>query len=250
MTASGIATTAGTPRLAVVQHEDGCPPGRFEGWLGEAGATVSVLRPDRGEALPAPGSIDGLVVLGGSMSATDDDRCPWLPAVRSLLGEAVGARLPTLGVCLGHQLLAVAAGGAVAPNPAGRQLGVRPVGLRPPAQDDLLLGPLAGDGERLSVHWNRDVVVEAPPGAVVLAVSPDGALQAFRVGERAWGVQFHPEVDGSIVRSWAERDGTPPGHHEATLDGVRRRAGDLEATGRALATTFAGIVAGTVSPRP
>jgi GMP synthase (glutamine-hydrolysing) len=235
-------TTTSPPRLAIVQHEDGCPLGRFDDWLRAEGAMVSVVRADRGEALPVVGSVDGLVVLGGSMSATDDERSPWLPAVRSLLGEAVAARLPTLGVCLGHQLLAVACGGEVAPNPAGKQMGVLPIGLLPAAGEDPLLGPLAATGPAVSVHWNDDVVARLPRGAVLLATSPDGVPQAVRVGPAAWGVQFHPEVDVAIVRAWAEHDPGPgAGAQAAALAEVARSGRETTAAGRVLATRFAAI---------
>jgi GMP synthase (glutamine-hydrolysing) len=241
--------TPRTPHLVVVQHEDGCPLGRFDEWLGTAGARVSVVRPDRGEPLPTVGHLDGLIVLGGSMSATDDDRSPWLPAVRTLLGEAVGARLPTLGICLGHQLLAVASGGVVARNPAGKQLGVLPIGLRPPAADDALLAPLAGTDEPVSIQWNDDIVVGLPDGAVLLAATPAGTPQALRVGEWAWGVQFHPEVDAAIVRTWAEEHGPPPPEQVAALDELAERAGETEATGRVLATTFVGVASERMAVR-
>ena len=241
--------TARTPHLAVVQHEDGCPLGRFDGWLRAAGARVSVVRPDCGEPLPALGRVDGLIVLGGSMSATDDDRSPWLPAVRRLLAAAVEARLPTLGVCLGHQLLAVASGGAVAPNPAGKQLGVLPIGLRRQATEDALFAPLLGGDGPVSIQWNDDIVVGVPDGVVVLAATPDGTPQALRVGEWAWGVQFHPEVDAAIVRAWAEEHGPPPPEQVTALDELGERAGETEATGRVLATTFVRIASERMAVR-
>ena len=100
------------PCLAVIQHEDGCPLGLFDGWLRAAGARITVVRPYAGDPLPgvdrrdgggfrasdAFDAFDGLVVLGGSMSATDDDRCPWLPATRELLRAAVRASTAIPGV--------------------------------------------------------------------------------------------------------------------------------------------------------
>ncbi len=235
-------TTPG-PRLAVVQHEDGCPLGLFDDWLRAAGADVAVARPYRGEAVPDLGDIDGLVVLGGSMAATDDDRHPWLPAVRALMAAAVDSSLPTLGICLGHQMLAVACGGEVAPNPAGKQTGVLPIGLRAPAAGDRLLGALPTDPPPVSVQWNDDIVVRPPPGAALLAATPDGVLQALRVSAAAWGVQFHPEVDAAVVTAWAEEHGPPTPAQAAALADIAGRSAATAATGRTLATRFASVVA-------
>ena len=230
-------------RLGVVQHEDGCPLGLFADWWHAAGVTVAVARPYRGEALPRLEEVDGLVVLGGSMGATDDDRHPWLAPTRDLLARAVDAGRPTLGVCLGHQLLAVACGGAVARNPAGKQKGVLPVGSTPDGDEDALIGRLPGGpdgGVPVSLQWNDDVVVEVPPGATLLARTPDGVPQAMRVGE-AWGVQFHPEVDVPIVRAWAEEEGPVTPDDEVALAAMAAAGPALEATGRAVALTFAAI---------
>lgn len=231
-----------TPRLAVVQHEDGCPLGLLAGWWSDGGVEVAVHRPDRGERLPAVAEVDGLVVLGGSMSCTDDAAHGWLAGTRGLLREAVAEGVPTLGVCLGLQLLAVACGGRVAPNPGGKQLGVLPLGLTPAAADDPLLGAVAAGARAL--QWNDDVVVAPPPGAEVLAATPGGVPQALRVGAAAWGVQFHPEVDVAIVAGWAAEPGRPPHPGApAALAQLRDAGPELAATWRPVADRFAALVA-------
>ena len=232
------------PLIAVVQHEDACPLGLFGGWLREAGTDITVSRPYRGEPLPNLADVDGLVILGGSMSATDDGRAPWLPAVRRLLAEAVTDARPTLGICLGHQLLAVVGGGVVAPNPAGKQMGVLPIGLRRAAAADRLLGRLTEHRSPRSVQWNDDVVVRMPPGAQLLAATPEGVPQALRLGDAAWGVQFHPEVDAAIVTAWAEEHGPATPVQAAALVDIAARAAVTEATGRVLAAAFASVAAG------
>jgi GMP synthase (glutamine-hydrolysing) len=231
------------PQIAVVQHEDACPLGLFAGWLRAAGADVAITRPYRGEPLPSLADIDGLIVLGGSVSATDDGRAPWLPAVRDLLAAAVAASRPTLGICLGHQLLAVACGGEVERNPSGKQMGALPIGLLSAAGADRLLGPLAGGPPPVSIQWNDDIVVRLPPGAELLAATPDGVPQALRLGDAAWGVQFHPEVDAGVVTAWAEEHGPPTPAQLAALAAIADRAAATGATGRALASGFA-VVAG------
>ncbi len=208
----------GTARVAVVQHTAVCPPARVGTWLSEAGCTLDVFRGYAGDGLPEDlRPYAGLLVLGGEMGAYDDATHPWLTGTKTLLARALDAELPTLAICLGLQLLAVACGGAVAPSPTGPQIGVRPVGLDAAAADDPLLSGLAcgPTGQQNAdhwnavhwnaVHWNNDVVVELPLGATVVARS-DGHPQALRLGAAAWGVQFHPEVDADTLRLWAEAD--------------------------------------------
>jgi GMP synthase (glutamine-hydrolysing) len=194
-----------TRSLLVVQHQDDCPLGAFSGWLGAAGVPVEIARPYAGEPLPADlGGYSGLLVLGGSAGAYDDVEFPWLPATKALLRDAVAAGLPTLGLCLGHQLLAVACGGRVARNPAGRWMGVFELSLAPAAARDPLFGGFSPGA--LGARSHQDVVVALPPDATPLA-SADGVNYAFRVGTNAWGVQFHPEATAAIVAEWATRLG-------------------------------------------
>jgi GMP synthase (glutamine-hydrolysing) len=118
-----VSTTsrATSPLIAVVVHEDHAGLGR----LSDFGCRLDVRRPDRGDPLPADlTGHDGLVVLGGSMAAWEDDVAPWLPATRRLLAEGVERGLPTLGVCLGAQLLALATGGRVERGGAGLEVGL------------------------------------------------------------------------------------------------------------------------------
>ena len=191
-------------RVLVIQHAADDAPGRVGASLTEAGLRLEVVRAFAGDLLPADlAGFAGLMVLGGEMGAYDDDRHPWLSPTKALLREAVAAEVPTLAICLGHQLLAAAAGGRVERAPGGQQGGARLVETTPEAADDPLFAVLT-PGSR-GAHWNNDLVTDLPPGAVVLARGPEG-LQAMRVGRSAWGVQMHPEVDPETVRLWAEAD--------------------------------------------
>ena len=185
------------PLVAVIQHTADCPPGRVGDWLVEAGCELDVFGCHTGAEPPF--SLEpyaGLLVLGGGMGAGDDAAHPWLAPTKELLARAVAEEVPTLAICLGLQLLAVACGGRVDRSGSGPQLGIRPVDRTAASVADPLLGGLDLEA---AVHWNFDLVTELPPGAVVLTTST-GTTQALRLGHCAWGVQFHPEVDPATLR--------------------------------------------------
>jgi GMP synthase (glutamine-hydrolysing) len=234
------------PRLLVVQHEPDAPAAWLGEWWVDAGLELEVVRGDLGEPIPPRLAADGLVVLGGAMGAGDDDRHPWLAPTKELVRHTVARGLPTLGVCLGHQLVAVALGGRVQRNPGGRTLGMVPVRLTDDGRSDPLLGGLGG---RPAVHFNDDVVVEPPPGATVLATLPDGHPQALRFAERAWGVQFHPETPPAVFEAWlrSESPGELGADEAAVLADVTASESVLRASWRPLADRFAAQVA---APRP
>jgi len=187
-------------RILVIQPEIDDPPHLFGEWLAEAGATLEVCHPYAGDEVPTLDGYAGLLVLGGAMSANDDEVLDWIGPVKELIRDAVTEGVPTLGICLGHQLMGSALGGRVTPNPRGQQVGLLDVGWTAAADDDLLFGGLATP--RRGVQWNYDLLVEPPASAVVLAQTPDGELQVARYGPRAWGVQLHPEVDETVVGTW------------------------------------------------
>lgn len=231
------------PVVLVVEHDRECPPGWIGTWLEEEGCTLDVCRPYAGDRLPELASYDAFVVLGGPMGAHDDDRHPWLGPVKELLREACDSRLPTLGICLGHQLAGVALGGTVAPNPRGQQVGLLDVGWAPAAGEDVLFGPLATP--RRGVQWNDDVVVDLPGDATLLAATPRGEVQVVRYGPAMWGIQLHPEVDVAILQPWADSD---RGSHETRgidTDGLLRDIDaareELDVAWRPLAVGFAAL---------
>lgn len=189
-------------RILVVQPSELDPPQRLGDWLAGAGAQLHVV-PGAGE-LPADlEHYDGLVVLGGEMGALDDADYPWLARVRGLLSGAVSARVPVLAICLGAQLLAVATAGQVRRAPNGPEAGTTLVAKRDAAADDPLLGslPLTPD----VVQFRQDEISALPPSALLLAASPTGEHQAFRVGDCAYGFQFHVETTTETVLDWARR---------------------------------------------
>jgi GMP synthase (glutamine-hydrolysing) len=229
--------------VLVVQHEDDDPIHLFGGWM--EGVELVTCRPYEGDSVPASvDGYDGLVVMGGEMGAHDDLKAPWLPSVRELIRRASAAELPTLGICLGHQLCAVALGGQVEVNPKGRQLGLLEVGWTAAAVDDELTGGLVGP--RRAMHWNDDVVTRLPDGAVQLATADTGEVQAARHAATVWGIQWHPEVDDGLVAAWASEGGLTPSEKERLLDDLVRERHDLDEAWRPLAERFADLVA---SPR-
>lgn len=224
-------------RVLVVEHDTHCPPALFGTWLADSGAEIDLRRPYAGDALPARlGGHDAMVVLGGPMDA-GDDRHAWLEPTRALIRAAAQRGVPTLGICLGHQLCALAFGGSVGRNSLGQQVGLLDIGWTPVAAGDALLGSLPGTAR--GVHWNDDLVQHLPDDAVVLARAPRGEVQAARFAPSVWGVQWHPEVDVDVVGVWAAEDASR--HLEQGIDQqqvlaeIARAGEELEATWRPLA---------------
>lgn len=196
---------------------------------------------------------------------------PGAPAGPSLAPFAPGHqphsdRLPAVAVRPG-ELLAVACGGRVYRNPDGRTIGLVKLSLTDAAHDDPMLGQVA-DGAA-AVRWNQDIVVELPPGAGLLATDDRGTPYAVRVGEGAWGVQFHPEVGPDLVRAWAAetatgRDGRPappemvePAARAVTTienaedaEDAENAEGELARTWRSFALDFAGQVRAAAATSP
>jgi GMP synthase-like glutamine amidotransferase len=197
----------------VMQHVGFEGPGSVARAVTDSGAALHVVRVDRGEAVPPPdsaGRMSGLVVMGGPMGVHDD--LPWLEDERALLRAAVGAGLPVLGVCLGAQQLAAALGAEVTSGPAP-ECGVGEVHLTTDAIGDPVFGP--APTPLPCVHWHSDTF-SLPEGAVRLARNDAYENQAFRVGERAYGLQFHVEVTASLVAHWGPH--LPPGVFVRTSD--------------------------------
>jgi GMP synthase (glutamine-hydrolysing) len=243
-------------RLLVIQHEDNAPAAWLGEWLLESGIELSVVLAHRGEAIPSDLSgYDGLLVLGGAMGANDDDEFAWLAPTKELIAETIrDAGKPFLGICLGHQLGAVAAGGTVTRNPNGRALGLTAVRLTEAGRADPRLGGLLGPDAR-AVQWNDDIVVQMPADATVLALAPDDTVQAARFGPLAWGVQFHPEVSPEVFALWgAEARQSDPsnagtGAAAQAARAISAAAAELETTWRPLAERLASLVSRAAATR-
>lgn len=154
-----------------------------------------------GAQLPPIDRICGAILTGSHANVTD--RAPWSEAVAEWIREAVSRNLPLLGICYGHQLIAQALGGRAAANPAGLEFGSVEIRTTAGAEDDPLFQALV---PRFRAHTcHTQTVTRLPPGATLLAVSNRDAHQAFRVGKRCWGVQFHPEFDATAMRYYIDQ---------------------------------------------
>ena len=148
-----------------------------------------------GATLPDPGDIAGVIITGSSSSVTE--RAPWMLRAEEYLRVLEERRVPTFGICFGHQLLGQALGGEVAKNPRGREIGT--VDLELVAEDELLENaspPCRANATHV------DTVARLPPGARVLGHTKLEPNAVVRFSETVWGVQFHPEMDGAVVRQY------------------------------------------------
>lgn len=190
------------PTCLVIQHVEAEGPAALGTILASAGVTIDVCRIYAGDPLPAGAAgLAGVVVMGGPMSASGDDGFPSRSSELQLLSDALDRQIPVLGICLGAQLLALAAGGRVFSGPAGAEIGWGTVSLTASAATDQLLAE--SPAELAVLHWHGDTF-ELPSAGVRLAESDRYPNQAFRVGSNAWGLQFHVEVDVEAVVEFAE----------------------------------------------
>lgn len=194
--------SAHTSDALVIELDPTYGPGGIAPALERAGLTMHVVRPHRGDQVPGDLlRMEGLVVLGGALHAHDDSRVPHLRDVRALLRTARGRHLPTLGIGLGAQLLALALEGRTGPSrvrDAGKLLRLTPLTLTEAGRRDPLLSAMAEHPVGLDIAG--DGVRALPPDSALLATDAGGGVQAFRTENVLWGLQFHPEADEALVR--------------------------------------------------
>lgn len=187
-------------RALVFQHMDHDHPGRFLDFFAEDGIIPEPVRLFEGQAIPSLASYDLLFVLGGAQDTWQEDVHPWLADEKQAIREWVAERAkPYFGVCLGHQLLATALGGEVAPAEEG-EVGVFEVAISEEARRHRLMQGLAPSHKVM--QWHMAEVKRAPEGAQVLASSPLTPVQALAVGDHAIGTQFHCEFTPQSVAGW------------------------------------------------
>lgn len=197
--------------VLVLQHVTCEPPGTYEDVLTEHGLGLHRVQLGEGESLPDSLDYSAVVVMGGPMSANDDDQFEWLTPEKKLIARAVEQGIPLWGVCLGSQLLAASLGARVYAGESP-EVGVLPVRLTPDGRKDPCFADLPE--EFLALQWHGDTF-ELPEGATHLVSSTEYANQAFCVGS-AYAVQFHLEVTADLAAEWA----TVPEYNDA-LEQVR-----------------------------
>lgn len=185
--------------VAIIQHDRLDPPSTIGRHLNAIGCPATLI--DVGSGAPVPQSADefsALILMGGDMHVHQEDEYGFLRAERALLQCALAEQFPVLGICLGAQLLAAAAGARVYQR-SYPEIGW--VEVETLAHDPLLIGI---ESPFITMQWH-DYSFELPPGAVRVASRDDGE-QVFRIGPCGWAVQFHPEVDAGLVEKWVRSD--------------------------------------------
>jgi GMP synthase (glutamine-hydrolysing) len=187
--------------VLVFQHD----PHDGPGYLGDAflrrGARLDIVQLNNGEAIPDIAPYDVILVMGGTMNVYQEEKFPWLIDETQAIREAVEIGKAVLGVCLGGQLLAKALGAQVHLGMA-TEIGLIPIALTKTGESDLLFEGLS---QVEAVEWHDDTF-DIPRGAVALAGSMGCANQAFRFGQQAYGLQFHPEVSPAMLEEWIKEE--------------------------------------------
>lgn len=198
--------------------------GDFDAWisdgLGSGRHGIRVVDAEHGEPLPPARTCSGVVVTGSHAMITDNP--PWTSETAEWIPLLLEKEIPFLGICYGHQLLAQAMGGEAGFHPGGKEIGTVEIELLPESAADPLFSSLPSPLAVQAAH--AQTVLALPPGAVRLAGNGFEPHHAFRLGPCAWGLQFHPEFNRSIVRSY-----------------VLNQAKELEAAGRDLSAILGAL---------
>lgn len=200
------------PQILVVVHQETSSAGLIGEVLHRAGCLLDVRCPAVGQPLPDTlAAYAGVVVFGGPMSANDDQSLPFIRTELDWIDQVLAANIPYLGICLGAQLLARSLGARVAPEAEGwREIGYYP--LRPAAEQSVFPTLMQ------VYHWHKEGF-ELPAGSQLLATGDRFPNQAFCWGERAYGLQFHPEITAALIEHW-----TTQAADQLTLPGAQAKA--------------------------
>ena len=184
-------------RVLVLQHEAFEGPAAIGGWLAERQADVTTIHLYRGDLLPSLPHCDLLLIMGGAMSVNDEASLPWLVSEKRFIAAAMEKGIAVLGICLGAQLIASAGGARVYPN------GQKEIGWWPLVAGDDNADTFTFPAQLTVFHWHGETF-DLPPGARLLASSAACRHQAFQLGRRVIGLQFHLEMTPPAVALLAE----------------------------------------------
>lgn len=188
-------------RLLVFQHIECEHPGSLRRFLDADGVQWDAINLDQGETIPDLSPYDGLWVMGGPMDVWDVEEHPWLVAEKAAIRRWVRElKKPYLGLCLGHQLLADALGGTCGPQ-TPPEIGILDIELTAEGQADPLFAGLPA--RQKCLQWHSVQVTQPPEDFVLLASSQACRVQSMRVGENAWSMQYHVELEPDTVTNWA-----------------------------------------------
>lgn len=221
-------------RFLVFQHIAIEHPGIFRDFFAADGIQWDAVELDEGEAIPSldgPNGIhyDALWVMGGPMDVWEETEHPWLKAEKQAIRDWVQVQgKPYMGLCLGHQLLGSALGGKVGKMEKA-EVGILDVNLTEAGRADPLFAGIGNPFQAL--QWHGAAVLEAPEGAVILAESPVCANQAMRIGDLAYGLQYHTELTMKTVGEWGEVPAYACALDETLGEGALARL-DVEATNK------------------
>jgi GMP synthase (glutamine-hydrolysing) len=205
--------------LVILQHEPDDPPGSIAVALHHLGVKFEIRRLDKGDVLPEwPHETSGIIAMGGAINVTQTQEFPFLEAEIKLMRRIVHEGGPVWGVCLGAQLLALAAGGDVYKR---KKPEVGWVSIEKVADDPLFRGI---SSPFVAFSWHA-YSCSVPATSHLIARTGD-CVQAFRAGGRAWGTQFHPEIDAALAPHWVEDAAKE--HHEQGKDWVAQLRADTD----------------------
>lgn len=188
-----------TKRVLALQHCWDDPPGYLGEILQEHGIACEVVNVEEA-SMPKLNGVDAIISLGGPQHAGADDKYPYLAEEKVLIRQAVEQDIPFLGICLGGQLLAHALGAAVTRHTM-TEFGFIEIEVTDEGKTDPLFDGLPD--RQLVFHWHVDTFA-LPSGAVWLATNQNTTNQAFRVGQRAYGLQYHIELAPGMLDTWIQ----------------------------------------------
>jgi GMP synthase-like glutamine amidotransferase len=189
-------------KFIVLQHINVEHPGIFRDFMKNDGIGLDTIELDEGDPIPEMDGYDAMIVMGGPMDTWEEEIHPWLITEKTAIRHAImDLKMPYLGFCLGHQLMAAALGGTVG-KMARPEVGILDIELNTAGQSSLLFSGLP---DRIkTLQWHGAEVTEPPPDSVILARSPLCAIQALQYGDTAFSMQCHIEITDTTVTDWGK----------------------------------------------